>query len=159
MLQILEPSGPAIRVATPADLPAMLALERTAETAAHWSEETYNSIFRNGGPQRLAIVMETEAGLAAFVVVRIIGEEWEIENVVVGHEVRRQGIGSSLIRKLITRAHAKNAERILLEVRASNMAARALYQKAGFQVSGVRSRYYCDPIEDAISYTLDLKAK
>jgi len=43
---------------------------------------------------------------------------------------------------------------IFLEVRKSNQAARAFYEKWGFIQTGYRSRYYRDPLEDAVLYKL-----
>ena len=39
---------------------------------------------------------------------------------------------------------------IVLEVRPSNIAARALYNKFGFKTMGIRRNYYIDPVEDAL---------
>lgn len=141
-----------LRLATSADIPAIVALERQSDGAAHWSDEKYNSIFNATNPRRLILVMEAGGAAVAFVVVRIVGSEWEIENVVVDSGLRRQGIGSTLIRDLQDRARTEHAELLLLEVRESNWAARALYEKAGFIQSGYRSRYYQNPEENAICY-------
>jgi len=53
-------------------------------------------------------------------------------------------------------ARAERAEAIFLEVRESNQAARAFYERHGFQPSGRRARYYSQPNEDAITYRLNL---
>ncbi len=148
-----------IRVATSADVPGLIALEREADTAAHWSDAVYNSIFSGGAPPRLALVMEDGAGTTGFVIARIIGNEWEIENIVVAANLRGQGVGCSLLGELIAEARANGVERILLEVRASNVAARRLYAKAGFTPAGLRSGYYSDPAEDAICFILEIRAE
>jgi ribosomal-protein-alanine N-acetyltransferase len=54
----------------------------------------------------------------------------------------------SLLRSLCER----DAQLIHLEVRPSNKAARALYQRWGFRESGRRPGYYHSPPEDAILY-------
>ena len=53
-------------------------------------------------------------------------------------------------------AYRASTQRVLLEVRASNAPARALYERLGFAVAGVRRRYYHDNGEDAVLMTLDL---
>jgi ribosomal-protein-alanine N-acetyltransferase len=57
----------------------------------------------------------------------------------------------------VEQAEADGAQKIVLEVRESNLPARALYEKAGFVESGSRSGYYRDPEENAICYGLQLR--
>ena len=52
-------------------------------------------------------------------------------------------------------ARARGAKAVFLEVRESNQAARALYEKWAFLESGRRRRYYQEPDEDAILYRID----
>ena len=138
-----------IRVAKPSDIAAMLALERAAETAAHWSEVQYQQIF--SGPGRLALVAESGA-IEAFLVARQIGPEWELENIAVSSAAGRRGQATRLIAELLERARAEHAEAIFLEVRESNQPARALYEKCGFKQVGLREGYYRSPEENAIAY-------
>jgi ribosomal-protein-alanine N-acetyltransferase len=86
-----------------------------------------------------------------------VAGEWEIENVVVAAGFLRRGIANELIRALIQRAKNEAASALLLEVRESNLAARALYENNGFREVGRRRAYYKDPAEDAILYTLRLE--
>ena len=51
---------------------------------------------------------------------------------------------------MLRTAKESNAERITLEVRASNIAARKLYKKLGFKDVGIRKGYYADTGEDAV---------
>jgi ribosomal-protein-alanine N-acetyltransferase len=144
-----------IRAATVADLPAMMQLEKRAATAAHWSAEQYEALFRASAPGRAALIMREESGLQGFVIARVVGEEWEIENIAVAGPSRRRGLGTRLLGELLDSARAKGAAAVFLEVRESNQAARALYEKWAFRESGRRPRYYKDPAEDAILYRLD----
>ena len=84
----------------------------------------------------------------------IVAGEWEIENVVVAEEFRRQGIGAGLMRSVIAQWEKFAGAALLLEVRESNAAARALYTKHGFRETGRRRCYYRDPVEDAVLYAL-----
>jgi [ribosomal protein S18]-alanine N-acetyltransferase len=144
-----------IRTATVADLPAMMELEKRAATAAHWSAEQYEALFRASAPGRAALIMREESGLQGFVIARVVGEEWEIENIAVAGPARRRGLGTRLLGELLDSARAKGAAAVFLEVRESNQAARALYEKWAFREGGRRPRYYKDPAEDAILYRLD----
>lgn len=144
-----------IRAATPADLPAMMALEKHAATAAHWSAGQYEAMFHASDAARVALVLHEESGLRGFVITRVVGPDWEIENIAVAGPARRRGLGTRLLGELLDLATAKGAAAVFLEVRESNHAARALYEKWAFLESGRRPRYYQDPDEDAILYRID----
>ena len=145
----------ALRPATPEDVDAILGLERASATAAHWSRVQYEAIFHPDSPPRLCLVAEG-GQLQGFLVAQTAGPEWELENIVVASAVRRGGLATRLVRELLEQARQRGAEAVLLEVRASNAAARALYQSCGFVQEGLRPRYYSDPEEDAIIYRCNL---
>jgi ribosomal-protein-alanine N-acetyltransferase len=138
-----------------ADLPALMALEKDAATAAHWPAERYDALFRSADPGRVALVLNENSGVQGFVIARVVGQEWEIENIVVAGVARRRGLGTRLLGELLDLAKRLNAIAVFLEVRESNRAARALYEKWAFLERGRRRRYYRDPEEDAILYRLD----
>lgn len=146
-----------IRPATVADLPAMMALEKRAATAAHWSAEQYQDLLHSTESVRLALVLTIENEVQAFMIARVVHEEWEIENIAVAAPARRRGFGTRLLGELLDMARAKSASAVFLEVRESNQAARALYERWAFLESGRRRRYYSDPVEDAILYRIDFK--
>jgi ribosomal-protein-alanine N-acetyltransferase len=168
-----------IRPATPADIAAMMALEKLSATAAHWSSAQYKeicetsvsiraSVSSSGGRRdacqtagetpalRLALVVEAHSGVQGFAVARVLGREWEIENIVVADQDQRRGLGTRLLGELVSLARSQGAQSIFLEVRESNRAARALYLKCAFVENGHRKSYYQDPLENAILYKLDL---
>lgn len=140
----------AIRSAAMNDVPAILAIERQAPGAAHWTPEQYNKLVGSG----VVLVAEEAGQLCGFVCAKAVAGEWEIENVVVAAEFLRHGIANELVRELIQRAAGEAASAILLEVRESNLPARRLYEKHGFREMGRRRVYYRDPVEDAILYAL-----
>jgi ribosomal-protein-alanine N-acetyltransferase len=82
-------------------------------------------------------------------------DEAHITTVAVREVYRRQGIGELLLLKAIERAQELGAGMMTLEVRASNLAAQALYEKCGFHRLGVRRGYYSDNHEDGIIMTTD----
>ena len=152
-----------IRAATLNDVPAILAIERQAPNAAHWTSEQYNRLVGSG----VVLVAEyatehapvphkkrEERGTpCGFICAKAVAGEWEIENVVVDAAFLRRGIANELLHGLIQRAR-NEAAAILLEVRESNGPARRLYEKHDFREVGRRRSYYTDPAEDAILYAL-----
>jgi len=143
-----------IRSAASADLPAMMSLEKHAVSAAHWTAQQYEALFGGQGPERIALIIEDEPGLAGFVIARVMDREWEIENIAVAGPARRRGLGTRLLGELLDQARSRGADAVFLEVRESNRAARALYEKWAFLESGRRRGYYKDLEEDAILYRL-----
>jgi ribosomal-protein-alanine N-acetyltransferase len=79
-----------------------------------------------------------------------IFDEGHITNIAVHPEFRKIGIGSRLLEKLIDISREKDIEKLTLEVRKSNTAAKNLYLKYGFKEEGIRKSYYADNGEDAI---------
>src|ERR1700690_2306866 len=134
----------AIRSAALNDVPEILDMERQASSAAHWNAAAYTELVNSG----VVLVAEETGKLCGFVCAKAVAGEWEIENVVVAGEFIRRGVASELLRGLIRRAQSESASLIRLEVRASNLPARALYQKHGFRESGRRRGYYNAPAED-----------
>jgi ribosomal-protein-alanine N-acetyltransferase len=141
-----------IRSATLNDVPAIRALEQRAPSASHWTAGQYNNLIRSG----IVLIAGQAEGLYGFISAQAVAAEWEIENVVVALEFLRRGIATELMREVIKRARLENASTIRLEVRESNQAARALYEKLNFRQEGRRPAYYRDPAEAAVVYALQL---
>jgi [ribosomal protein S18]-alanine N-acetyltransferase len=150
-----------IRAASPDDVPQMRALEQQADTAAHWAAREYDALFATDTPVRIALVAVGESNpkeIYGFVIARCAPEDWGIENVVVESEHRRRGVAAKLLQTLLLRASEANATSVLLEVRASNLPARRLYEKLGFSQHGRRSNYYHDPLEDGLLLQISIKS-
>ena len=141
-----------IRTAVLEDLPAILAIERASVTAAHWSAEQYKSRIESGNDRGCLLVADCGGGVCGFLCIRVVAGEWEIENVVVESASRRRGVGQALLQSLIERWQQSVGAALLLEVRESNTAARAVYAKSGLKEVGRRRSYYQNPTEDAILY-------
>ena len=69
---------------------------------------------------------------------------------------RKKGVAAALLAKAGETARLKQIGELSLEVRASNLAARSLYEKFGFTLVGKRPNYYRDPKEDAAIYIMKL---
>jgi len=96
------------------------------------------------------LVAAAPEGVAGYVVAQDAADEGEILNLAVAPTRYRRGIGRALVEAALDALAERGAERVFLEVRESNAAARALYATLGFQEVGRRTRYYRRPVEDAI---------
>lgn len=77
-------------------------------------------------------------------------DEAHITNIAVHPSYRKMGVGHSILKTMFYEALRNGAEKMTLEVRASNRNALNLYSRVGFRAEGVRKRYYSDNNEDAL---------
>jgi ribosomal-protein-alanine N-acetyltransferase len=157
------------------DIDEVVKLAARFVEAPHWTRSDYEQMpcpappaaprtSRRTTPQatltRCSVVALSDNNLAGFAVASCLClEPAEIEGLVVDEEYRRQGIGSALIRACKDWAANAGALNIRLEVRVSNAAALALYQRHGFSAVGHRRAYYSAPIEDAVLLQAPLGAQ
>jgi ribosomal-protein-alanine N-acetyltransferase len=156
LIQFPQAAKANVRAAVLADLPKMKEIAAHSPMAAQWSPKEYEKLFADEYPQnRRALVIERAGGVVGFIVGRQItepkaGGEWEIENIVITVPAQRGGLGSHLLREFLKLVHERTGQAIYLEVRESNLAARALYRKWTFLETGRRKNYYENPPEDAL---------
>ena len=136
-----------VRTATPADLPSMMRIASHAVTAAQWTTQQYEQVF---SADRAVWVIEEGSRVMGFLVGRAIAGQWEIENIAISGPGRRRGLGSHLLGEFLHHVRSSGGREVSLEVRESNHAARALYEKWAFIEAGRRKSYYKDPSEDAL---------
>lgn len=91
-----------------------------------------------------------EGDLVGYMCYWLVFDELRLMNLAVEPSMRRRGIASDLIRHMLSVGRESGAVRAVLEVRASNVAARSLYERVGFRQVALRRRYYTDPVEDAV---------
>lgn len=141
-----------IRRANESDLPQLIAISEASGAATHWTQPQWLDIFKTRSPMRIAWIAEEEIEVhgIGFLIAQQGGPEWELENIAVLPGFRRQGVGRGLMSALLTQARALLAERILLEVRESNLSAIHLYNVSGFELLARRRDYYRKPEEDAL---------
>ena len=104
---------------------------------------------------RLRAARDESGALLGYTLFWHVVDELQLLNVAVAIPARRRGVGRALMNDLVAYARTHGVARILLEVRAGNAAAIALYEQLGFLEFNVRERYYADD-EDAIEMSLVL---
>ena len=138
----------------PADLSDVLAIER-ASFSMPWSRGAFLYEIEQNQVARCWIGREN-GRVVGYICLWEVADELHITNVAVHPEARRHGIARSLLESVFERARAGSARMVLLEVRPSNVEARALYESFGFRVVGRRRGYYYDTGEDALVMEADL---
>ena len=127
-----------IRPATLADLPALTQIEAACREQP-WSAAQLGASLN---PPSQMIVAECEGVIAGFLAWQTVLDEAEIHLLDTAPAWQRQGVASALLRHLCQQGTAAGWQRLLLEVRADNTPALALYQRFGFQINGRRRAYY-----------------
>lgn len=146
-----------VRAAEAGDIPRLMEIAAHSATAALWTTAEYEKIFApQQTPARVALVVEDNGVVAGFLVSSHLDDEWEIENIAVSGSARRRGLGSRMLGEFVDLVRARGGREIFLEVRESNRAARALYEKWAFIEAGRRVAYYDHPAEDALIFTFSL---
>jgi ribosomal-protein-alanine N-acetyltransferase len=134
---------------TPADLDGVMEVEHRSFLTP-WSREAFASELL----QTYTVYLVAREGerVVGYGGMHLVWEDAHVTNIAVHPEYRGRGLGERLMRELIARASARGAQRMTLEVRASNIVAQNLYRKLGFITApgAVRKGYYTDTGEDAI---------
>lgn len=132
-------------------IPSLLIIEK--ECFVHpWHEESFIELMNNKDALILVAVCEDDTVAGYISMLNVVGEG-QILNVAVRSAYRRRGIARELVSEAMRQAAIDyGATEFTLEVRKSNMGARALYEKLGFICEGIRPGYYSDPVEDACIY-------
>ncbi len=133
------------------DIPQVVDIEK-ASFPIPWSSYAFNCELRDNefAFYLVATPVLDPAKVVGYGGMWIIIDEAHITNVAVSPEYRRRSLGELLMEGLSGLALSKNAFRMTLEVRASNLVAKNLYDKLGFKAAGIRPGYYVDTNEDAI---------
>lgn len=137
------------------DLDGILAVDQASFTNP-WTREMFEWEAAHSDVARVYVARAGAAGVIAYCAVWIVFDELHINNLAVLPAWRRRGVGRALLEAVLDEARRLGAMRATLEVRASNQAARALYERAGFRPAGLRRGYYTNPVEDALILWRDL---
>ena len=140
-----------LRDAVPDDLDAILAIESKV-FGNPWAPTAFlDEIERPMAIVELAVEEARILGFSCTWHVVAAGEtEAHLLRIAVDPAFQRRGLGRDLLASVLRRASAHDAGRVLLEVGASNLPARKLYEAAGFSEIGRRTGYYKAPPDDAV---------
>lgn len=136
------------------DLLEVVAIEETCGLSL-WGWDAYRAELDR--PESIMLVARrhasrraADARLCGFIAARVQAGELHVNNIGVRESERRRGVGGALMERALRVGAHYGASAALLEVRAGNLAAQALYGAHGFVVTGQRRGYYREPREDAL---------
>jgi ribosomal-protein-alanine N-acetyltransferase len=145
----------AIAPATEADLDAIDEIER-ASFPAPWSREVFAAELLRAWA-RIDVARDAAAHrLVAFCNYWLVTTELHVLAIATHPDERGKGIAQQLLAAVLATGKSAGCTLATLEVRRSNLAAIALYARAGFKTVHVRSRYYQDDNEDALVMLAEL---
>ncbi|MEO5663733.1 MAG: GNAT family N-acetyltransferase [Nocardioides sp.] len=142
-----------IRLATEADLADVAALESDLFGSDAWDEVALRAELEGVGRRFVVVGGEVVAGYA---VSRSIADVVDLQRIGVAAALQRTGMATALLDELL--AHPGEAERMMLEVSAVNLAAIEFYRRNGFAELATRPRYYRDG-SDALVMSRDLASE
>lgn len=140
-----------LRLATPADLDALIALENATFSSDRLSPRQWRRHLINANA--CIIVASTRAGLVAAAVLffRKVSRIARLYSIAVSSQARGRGLGERLLDACEDSARLRGCLALRLEVRSGNESAKRLYQRRGYRLFGQRPGYYEDG-EDALRY-------
>ena len=147
------PAGVVLRPMVKADVPEVHALERLLFPADAWPEYMFHEELAQAETRRYWVAEERTsegARIVAYAGLMCVPPIADVQTIAVVPDLEGRGIGSALLTGLIDEARRRGAADVLLEVRADNPRAQALYRRFGFVQIHLRRRYYRDGVDALI---------
>jgi [ribosomal protein S18]-alanine N-acetyltransferase len=147
-----EPEAPAyIRWMIRKDLPTVLNIEERCFEYP-WGEEDFIRCLR----QRSMIGMVAERGdqVVGFMIYELHKFRLHLISMAVDPDYSRQGIGRTMVEKLVSKMSYQGRNRVMLEVRETNLPAQLFFKSMGFRAVGILNHFYDDCDEDAYQFQL-----
>ena len=129
---------PALRDMLLTDLDTVLSIEQCVH-AHPWTRGNFIDALNSAYMCR---VYEAQGKMVGYAVFMPAVQEMHLLNISIATEYQRQGQGSALLSEMLNTVRGLNMQRVILEVRPSNLAALGLYRSAGFSEFAVRRGYY-----------------
>lgn len=141
-----------IRPLLQSDIPTVLEMDKACFSDP-WTDEMWRGELAREDVR--CLVIEDKEKLVGFIVGSVLFEDAELPKIAVLPQAQNCGLGTKLLDALCQQLKALGATRMFLEVRVSNLPARQLYKRNGFEILRTRQCYYPDG-EDALELKKDL---
>lgn len=128
------------------DMPEVLEIENGSFEFS-WSEDDFIRCLRQRNC--IGMVAELDERIVGFMIYELHRNRLHVLNFAVRSELRRRGIGSQMMRKLVQKLSNQRRNRIMLEVRETNLPAQLFFRANGFRAVSLLKDFYDDTTEDA----------
>lgn len=128
------------------DMPTVLNIESACFEFA-WSEEDFIHCLRQRNC--IGMVAEQNGVVVGYMIYELHRNRLHVLNFAVDRDARRRGVGRQMLFQLVGKLAYQRRNRILLEVRESNLAAQLFFKKCGFRAISVLRDFYEESAEDA----------
>ena len=128
------------------DMPAVLAIESQSFEFS-WTEDDFIRCLRQRNC--IGMVAEQDDQVVGFMIYELHKNRLHVLNFAVAQHVRRQGVGRAMVAKLLSKLSHERRNRIMLEVRETNLDAQLFFKQIGFRAVSVLRDFYDDSDEDA----------
>lgn len=128
------------------DMPEVLDIE-SKSFESPWIEEDFFRCLRQRNV--IGMVAEHREKILGYMIYELHKKSLEILNFAIFPGVRRQGVGTAMVRKLIGKLTSHNRSKITINVRESNLPAQLFFKSQDFRAEKVLRRCYQDTEEDA----------
>lgn len=128
------------------DMPEVLSIEKSSFEFS-WSEEDFIRCLRQRSC--IGMVAEYDERVVGFMIYELHKDQLHVLNFAVRPDVRRRHVGEQMTNKLVSKLSQQRRNRILLEIRETNLAAQLFFRNLGFKATSVLRDYYDDTVEDA----------
>lgn len=148
-----------VRDITWRDVPTLATLDLELFGQDAWPEATWWAELAQRPRREYVALVDAGGELAAYGGIDVGGESADIMTIGVAPRAQGRGLGARILDELEERARCRGASGALLEVRADNAAALALYERHGWRQVHVRRRYYQPGDVDALILAKRLEEK
>ena len=128
------------------DMPEVLQIENDSFEFP-WAEEDFVRCLRQRNC--IGMVAEFDDQVVGFMIYELHQERLHILNFSVAKEFQRCSVGTSMVQKLVSKLSPQRRNRIMLEVRETNLAAQLFFRDMDFRAVSVLHDFYEDTVEDA----------
>lgn len=142
-----------VRYMNKPDMPHVLDIERESFEFA-WTEEDFLSTLRTNNC--LGWVCDDGDRIRGFMVYEILKDKLHVLNFAVALWARRRGVGTQMVEKMIGKLSQQRRQRIVLEVRETNLDAQCFFRAMGFEATEVIRGHYEDTAEDAYRFVYEI---
>ena len=139
---------PSVAIARPSDASAIAVMSRDLiEHGFEWRWRTDRVVRAIDDPNTNVAVLRREEDLVGFGIMEHSDDEAHLVLFAVAKSSQRQGVGSTLLRWLEAVARAAGSQRICVEARRDNVAARCFYNEHGYHERILEARMYANAVD------------